>query len=141
MMTIFRIIHIYLFKVPEIAFHGDFLGTQRDFAIAIFLLTPRKWPWKAISWSWKSYILVLVMKITSKLSDLVVMQSKTHMVHNIIKVAFWTLPRRSRRFRKHSWILHHLLPHPQKIHLKSDSEIDYFFFELFYFHRDRANKR
>ena len=38
----------------RIAFYDDFLGTQRDFAIAIFLLTPRKSPWKAISGSRKS---------------------------------------------------------------------------------------
>ena len=48
------------------------------------------------------------------------------------KIEFWTLPIRSRRSRKHRWNLHHLLPHPQKTLLKSDSEKGNFFFELFY---------
>ena len=46
---------LYLFRDPEIAFYGEFLGTQRDFAKAIFLLTPRKSPWKAILGSRKRY--------------------------------------------------------------------------------------
>ena len=46
---------LYLLRVPEIAFYCDFLGTQRNFTIAVFILTPRKSLWKAISGFSKRY--------------------------------------------------------------------------------------
>ena len=46
------------------------------------------------------------------------------------KIKFWTLPRRSSIFNR---ILRGRLLHPQKTRLKSDSEISYFFFDLFFF--------
>ena len=46
------------------------------------------------------------------------------------KIEFWILPRRSSIFYR---ILRGRLPHPHKIRFKSDSEISYFFFDLFFF--------
>ena len=45
-------------------------------------------------------------------------------------IEFWTLPRRSSIFYR---IFRGRLPHPHKTRLKSDSEIRYFFFDLFFF--------
>ena len=41
-------IHLYLLRVPEIAFHRDFLGVKRKIDIAKSLWVPRKSPSKTI---------------------------------------------------------------------------------------------
>ena len=46
------------------------------------------------------------------------------------KIEFWILPRRSSIFYR---ILRGRLPHPHKTRYKSDSEISYFLFDLFFF--------
>ena len=46
------------------------------------------------------------------------------------KIEFWILPRRSSIFYR---ILRGRLPHPHKTRFKSDSEISYLFFDLFFF--------
>ena len=53
------------------------------------------------------------------------------LIMNYNKITFWTLPLKSKRSRKHSCNLHHLLLHPsqslKKTRLKSDLKLVFYF--------------